>query len=156
MVNQRLRDTSHLYPWDKPVPGGTCLEVGIFRLLRGEVASASKEHAIALLLDLQTLYDRIDHAILEEMIIKAGFPAAGYLVAENQMSQGILPKTDILAGCPFATMMARVYLGPILTEADKLPGLTNVDTCVDDVGADFGGRQPSLVAELSSKAVTCS
>ena len=41
VVNQWLRGTSHLCPWDKAVPVGTCLEVGILRLLRGASARST-------------------------------------------------------------------------------------------------------------------
>ena len=145
MVNKWLHDTEDAYPWDKAVPGGTCLEVGVLRLVRWEVAAANQQHMVAILLDLQTFYDKIDHGLLEVRILQAGFPAAvarlvvqayqgmRYLVAEDQLSQGILPSTGILAGCPFATMIARVYLGPVLKEAYSFIGVTNVDTWVDDI-----------------------
>ena len=79
MVNKWLHDTKAAYPWVKAVPGGTCLEVGILRLIRGEVAS----------------------------VVQA-YQGLRYFVSEDQLSQGILPSIRILAGCPFATMIARV------------------------------------------------
>ena len=56
-------------------------------------------------------------------------------MAEDLLSEGILPARGILAGCPFATMMARVYL--IMQEAAQLRSITALDTWVDDIGADF-------------------
>ena len=68
------------------------------------------------------------------------------LVAEDLLSEGILPARGILAGCPFATMMARVYLLPIMQEAAQLRSITALDTWVDDIGADFEARYPEQAA----------
>ena len=71
------------------------------------------------------------------------------------MSQTITTERGILAGCPFATMTARVYLGPVLQEASSLPRLEATDTWVDDIGADFGDTVPEKAAErLSLDAAT--
>ena len=67
-------------------------------------------------------------------------------MAEDLLSEGILPARGILAGCPFATMMARVYLQPIMQEAARLRSITALDTWVDDIGADFEARYPEQAA----------
>ena len=100
----------------------------------------------------------VNWAKLEERIVATGFPPAiallvmqvyrgtRYLVAEDLLSEGILPARGILAGCPFATMMARVYLQPIMQEAAQLHSVTALDTWVDDIGADFEARHPEQAA----------
>ena len=153
-----MRETAERFPWDKASPGNTCLETGMQRLLRGEVSRAANKHACAVLLDLQTFYDSVNWTKLEERIVATGFPPAiallvmqvyrgtRYLVAEDLLSEGILPARGILAGCPFATMMARVYLQPIMQEAAQLRSITALDTWVDDIGADFEARYPEQAA----------
>ena len=147
VVKKWMRETAEQFPWDKASPGNTCLETGMQRLLRGEVSRAANKHACAVLLDLQTFYDSVNWTKLEERIVATGFPPAiallvmqvyrgtRYLVAEDLLSEGILPARGILAGCPFATMMARVYLQPIMQEAAQLRSITALDTWVDDIGS---------------------
>ena len=158
VVKKWMRETAEQFPWDKASPGNTCLETGMQRLLRGEVSRAANKHACAVLLDLQTFYDSVNWTKLEERIVATGFPPAiallvmqvyrgtRYLVAEDLLSEGILPARGILAGCPFATMMARVYLQPIMQEAAQLHSITALDTWVDDIGADFEARHPEQAA----------
>ena len=158
VVKKWMRETAERFPWDKASPGNTCLETGMQRLLRGEVSRAANKHACAVLLDLQTFYDSVNWTKLEERIVATGFPPAigllvmqvyrgtRYLVAEDLLSEGILPARGILAGCPFATMMARVYLQPIMQEAAQLRSITALDTWVDDIGADFEARYPEQAA----------
>ena len=158
VVKKWMRETAERFPWDKASPGNTCLETGMQRLLRGEVSRAANKHACAVLLDLQTFYDSVNWTKLEERIVATGFPPAiallvmqvyrgtRYLVAEDLLSEGILPARGILAGCPFATMMARVYLQPIMQEAAQLRNITALDTWVDDIGADFEARYPEQAA----------
>ena len=158
VVKKWMRETAERFPWDKASPGNTCLETGMQRLLRGEVSRAANKHACAVLLDLQTFYDSVNWTKLEERIVATGFPPAlallvmqvyrgtRYLVAEDLLSEGILPARGILAGCPFATMMARVDLQPIMQEAAQLRSITALDTWVDDIGADVEARYPEQAA----------
>ena len=158
VVKKWMRETAAQFPWDKASPGNTCLETGMQRLLRGEVSRAANKHACAVLLDLQTFYDSVNWTKLEERIVATGFPPAiallvmqvyrgtRYLAAEDLLSEGILPARGILAGCPFATMMARVYLQPIMLAAAQLHSITALDTWVDDIGADFEARHPEQAA----------
>ena len=148
-----MHDTAVAFPWDKASPGNTCLKTGMQRLLRGDVSRATKKHGCAILLDLQTFYDCATWTKLEARILNSGFPSAvallvvqAYRGTRYLLLEGILPARGISAGCPFATMMARVFLGPIMKEAAALRHLTALDTWVDDVGADFEARFPEQVA----------
>ena len=146
-------------PWDRATPGNTCLQVAIHRLLKGEVSRHSKSHMICVLLDLETFYDRVDLEVLEQRLLDANFPpivaaltlqtyrGARHIVSEDILSEPITPQRGILAGCPFATVMARVFLKPILQQASSSPGLKGLDTWVDDIGADFESSSPILVAQ---------
>ena len=80
------------------------------------------------------------------LLVTQAYRGTRYLVAEDLLSEGILPARGILAGCAFATMMARVYLQPIMQEAAQLRHITALDTWVDDIGADFEARHPEQAA----------
>ena len=85
------------------------------------MSRATKKHGCAILLELQAFYDCVTWTKLEARILESGFSSAvallvvqayrgtRYLVAEDLLSEGILPARGILAGCPFATLLARVY-----------------------------------------------
>ncbi|CAE7835700.1 unnamed protein product [Symbiodinium sp. CCMP2592] len=130
---QWMRETQASTPWDRATPGNTCLQVAIHRLLKGEV--------------------------LEQRLVDANFPpkvaaltlqayrGTRHIVSEDILSACIHPEKGILAGCRFATAMARVYLKPILQDVSSCEGLKGLDTWVDDIGADFEAHSPLQVAK---------
>ena len=103
-----MRDTAEVYPWDQASPGNTCIEVGLGRLLRGEVSSSNQRHLVAILLDLQTFYDCM-------AVRSRPTRADGIWSQKIKCHKGHHPRQRDFR-CPLATMMARVYLGPVLQE----------------------------------------
>ncbi|CAE7648448.1 unnamed protein product, partial [Symbiodinium necroappetens] len=108
---------------DRATPGNTCLQVLEQRLLDANFPP------IVAALTLQT------------------YKGARHIVSEDIMSESITPQRGILAGCPFATVTARVFLKPILQQASSSPGLKGLDTWVDDIGTDYESSSPILVAQ---------
>ncbi|CAE7523445.1 unnamed protein product [Symbiodinium sp. CCMP2592] len=150
-VQKWLEATKVDTPWDRATPGNTCLQA--------KSVGTVSEHMVCVLLDLETFYDRVDLEVLEQRLLDANFPSnvaaltlqtyrgARHIVSEDILSESITPQRGILAGCPFATVMARVFLQPILQEVSCSPGLQGLDTWVDDIGADYESSSPILVAK---------
>ena len=157
-VQKWMQDTQAETAWDRATPGNTCLQVALQRLLKGEVSRHNSKHMIGVLIDLETFYDCVDLRLLAERLREADFPPvigalalqayAGerHIVSEDVLSEGVKPERGILAGCPMATAMARVFLSPVLRKVTECAGLVGLDTWVDDIGADFEDKKPKDVA----------
>jgi hypothetical protein len=157
-VKKWVAEAQALSPWDKAVPGGRCLDVAMKRLIHGEISAKTDRHMISVLVDLKNFYDHVDFHLLEKRAAQLNFPPAvthvvlqvyagrRLLVAEDMLSEPIWPARGMLAGCPFAPTLAKVYLWPVMEDVTRDACPSNLDTWVDDISMDWWGRNADQVA----------
>ena len=118
---------------------------------RGEASSALGLHHTIILLDLKHFYDSICLDLLVRRELDLECPclllqttitiheAARWILADTSslVPDPALPKQGILAGCPQAVSLARVFLRPVMEFLSRLEPCAFLSTWIEDVGADL-------------------
>ena len=151
-------------PWDSAVPGRTCLDVGIRRLLWAEASRTQSKHFIGMFLDIRGFYDSVSwHSVVQTglalefppLLLELGLQIYGgprLLSAENSVSPGIIPTVGLLQGCPIAPAVSKLALHMPLQQLHQ-SGLThNIDQWLDDISTDVVGP---TAASTAQKALKC-
>ena len=158
------KEVGVLAHWDRAVLGGSVMEVACVRQLRAEAVSSAQIHMCAVLSDLRHFFDSIDLQSLAARALQLKFPplllhhlhcvrsSPRILVADEQISEQIVPKRGIVAGCPMATSMAKIFLWDIVAQLIDRKFPSSVSTWVDDLGMDVAGRTAKTTA---ARMVTC-
>ena len=144
--------------WDKAVLGGSVFEVACMRQLKAEAAVSAQLNMCTFLSDLRHFSDSVDLESLAGKALELDFPplllhhllcvhsSPRVLVADEQCSRQILPRRGIVAGCPMATSMAKIFLWDIVSQLVKRRLPSSVSTWVDDLGLDVVARKPREAA----------
>ena len=143
-----IKSTQHCTAWDRVVPGGHVEVVSQERQLRAEASTVlGLSHAV-ILLDLKHFYDHISLELLVARGLDLSYPplllqmaisvheAARWILAEDLTSEPVLPAQGILAGCPQAVCLARLFLRPIVSSLTRADPRGFASTWVDDIGVD--------------------
>ena len=157
-----LKATQGITFWDKLIPGSEVEGVSQARQLRAEVSlELGLEHAVVLL-DFKHFYDSVCLETLTQRGLELQYPplllqlalsvhaAARWILAEDLCSEPVLPGRGLLAGCPQAVALARLFLQPIIERLTKAHPRVFVSTWVDDVGADL---EDASVVRLANRTV---
>ena len=162
LIQAWLSEYTKTATWDAAQPGVACLSIAVQRVLQAEIAKCSKRPRISLFLDLSTFFETVDHHKLAHMAEILAFPATVLNVAlqvyrggrvicsEGQTSPPAFPTRGIVAGCPAAPVLSKVALHLPCSRASDSGLADNIDVWIDDISADFEGRNP---AEVAWKAV---
>ena len=162
LIQAWLSEYTKTATWDAAQPGVACLSIAVQRVLQAEIAKCSKRPRISLFLDLSTFFETVDHHKLAHMAEILAFPATvlnvalqvyrggRVICAEGQTSPPAFPTRGIVAGCPAAPVLSKVALHLPCSRASDSGLADNIDVWIDDISADFEGRNP---AEVAWKAV---
>ncbi|OLP81585.1 hypothetical protein AK812_SmicGene37862 [Symbiodinium microadriaticum] len=138
--------------WDHAVAGSTVFDAASKRQLKAEILGVAGMHMATFLSDLQHFYDAIDLSVLASKALDLGFPplvlhhcllfyaAPRVLVADEICSDPLHPCRGIIAGCPHATTMAKMYLWELLRDLTLRQRPHEITTWVDDIGLDTANR----------------
>ena len=121
-----IKATQGITPWDHLIPGSEVEGVSQSRQLRAEVpVQLGLAHAVVLL-DLKHFYDSVDLELLVQRGLDLQYPplllqmavsvheGSRWILAEDLCCKPVLPGRGLLAGCPQAVTLARLFLQPIL------------------------------------------
>ena len=137
---------------------GSVFEVACMRQLKAEAAVSAQLNMCTFLSDLRHFYDSVDLESLAGKALELDFPplllhhllrmhsSPRVLVADEQCSRQILPRRGIVAGCPMATSMAKIFLCNIVGQLVRRRLPSSVSTWVDDLGLDVVARKPREAA----------
>ena len=145
--------------WDQLIPGNEIEGVPQARQLRAEVSSSlglvdsvCRDTLVVRGLELQY------PPILLQMALSV-HAAARWILAEDLCSEPVLPGRGLLAGCPQAVALARLFLQPLLANLTQVHPRVFVSTWVDDTGAELEDAQVARLARSKvsfAKALVCS
>ena len=119
---------------------------------------------ISLLVDLTNFYDLLDHDLLAADALALGFPhlilfmylqvhkGPRILIAEDLPSDPINPVNDILAGCPFGVVLAKIMLWILISHGNRICKPQDLTTWVDDIDVDGRGFSSGQVAQQAVNA----
>jgi hypothetical protein len=150
--------------WDSALPGRSCLDIAIKRLIVAEGARRHNHCFVSLFADLTQYYEHVDqHKLLEEAL-RLNFPqqhiglalqvysAPRYIDVEGILCPPVRPGKGIVAGCPLAPILAKIPLYPTLSRISASPKVSNIDSWIDDVSIDVMSRDPAEAAFHSVEA----
>ena len=138
--------------WDHAVAGYSVFDAASSRQFKAEFLGALDLQMATFLSDLRYFYDKIRWSVLAEKALSLEFPPLvlhhvllfyawpRVLVADEICSETLRPAKGILAGRPFATVMAKIYLWDLTRDALLNQRPFQITTWVDDVGMDTANR----------------
>ena len=138
--------------WDHAVAGYSVFDAASSRQFKAEFLGALDLQMATFLSDLRYFYDKISWSVLAEKALSLEFPplvlhhvllfyaSPRVLVADEICSETLRPAKGILAGRPFATVMAKIYLWDLTRDVLLNQRPFQITTWVDDVGMDTANR----------------
>ena len=141
-----VKATQGITPWDHLTPGSEVEGVSQSRQLRAEVSvQLGLAHAVVLLsivmiLLIWSCWSRggwVSNIPQCSFRWQSLFMKVLGILAQDLCCKPVLPGRGLLAGCPQAVTLARLFLQPILASLIKVDPRASVSTWVDDIGADL-------------------
>ncbi len=131
-----------------------------------EAGVAEGKEAAGLIYDLEAFYELIDRGLLVSRASESGFPTAvlrlclgmysapRVLSMRGRASRELHPRRGIIAGCPMATTLVKVFcVKPLDALVRELPASTHVDAHIDDFVITGVERERALVADMKEAEI---
>ena len=148
---------NHTSGFDSAVPGQTCLDPALARLIRAEDHKFRGQTLILLFCDLEGFYDVVSHERLAQQGAALGFPSLllelaiqlyegpRCLYGEGVASPSIWPQRGMLQGCPLAPTLAKLTTYKPLK---NIPGVSHADLWLDDISIDIAHQDAEIAATI--------
>ena len=159
-------EAQHVRPYIACAKGSGSMDVVWRQAVRAEAGVESGQEACAVLWDLKSFFDSIDHGLLLARAHQLGFPKALVAMAlasyvaprvlqvREGLAPPVYPRRGVLAGCCFAKALVTVYyLPPIDAFISRNPSVS-LDIYIDDLTlSSVSGSAPKLEQHIVAAAL---
>ncbi len=155
-------ENEHLRGYFASAAGTSPVDVVWAQAARQEAGVAGAQTAGMVLEDLASLYEGINRDVLADEAMALGFPLpliracyAAYsgprmVALHGRLAKETHPRQGIIAGCPFATSLIKVFMLRAIDRAkERLPIDVAVDIYIDDVAISTFGSNEEVARKLT-------